>query len=106
MNREYANIWVAWIAWVSHSTKIAYYRTELMQHMDLLPALWTTEAINSSVLLAYLDPGSGSFILQLIIAGAAGILFSMRGYWSKIINRIRGRSPEDEPEKIDKDESS
>lgn len=76
-----------------------------MQHMDLLPTLRITEGMNIGVFLAYLDPGSGSFILQLIIAGAAGILFSMRGYWSKIIDRIRGRSPENEPENIDKDES-
>jgi hypothetical protein len=34
---------------------------------------------------AYLDPGSGSFILQLLIASAVGIGFALRGYWSKII---------------------
>ena len=72
-----------------------------MQHMDLLPTLRITEFMNVSVLFAYLDPGSGSFILQLIIAGAAGILFSLRGYWSKVIGRFRGRSTE----KTDKDES-
>lgn len=33
---------------------------------------------------AYLDPGSGSFILQLIIAGALGAVFAIRAYWSKI----------------------
>ena len=33
---------------------------------------------------AYLDPGSGSFILQLIIAGALGAVFAIRAYWSRI----------------------
>jgi len=33
---------------------------------------------------AYLDPGSGSFILQLIVASLLGLLFVMRRYWGKI----------------------
>lgn len=33
---------------------------------------------------AYLDPGSGSFILQLVIASLLGIIFVMRRYWGKI----------------------
>ncbi|MEW6718688.1 MAG: hypothetical protein AB1345_14460 [Chloroflexota bacterium] len=33
---------------------------------------------------AYLDPGSGSFILQLILAGLLGSLFVFRSSWSKI----------------------
>jgi hypothetical protein len=34
--------------------------------------------------LPYLDPGSGSFILQMIIAGAAGLLFVIRGHISNL----------------------
>ena len=33
---------------------------------------------------AYLDPGTGSYILQLIIAVLFGGLFAVRLYWSKI----------------------
>jgi hypothetical protein len=33
---------------------------------------------------AYLDPGSGSFILQLVIATLLGGLFIIKGYWMKI----------------------
>ena len=49
---------------------------------------------------AYLDPGSGSFIIQLIIASLVGAGFLLRGYWSKITNFIRGRNekPEEEGE--------
>ena len=32
----------------------------------------------------YLDPGSGSFIVQLIIATALGAGVALRLYWSKI----------------------
>jgi hypothetical protein len=38
---------------------------------------------------AYLDPGSGSFILQLIVASLLGILFVMRRYWNKIFMFLR-----------------
>jgi len=38
---------------------------------------------------AYLDPGSGSFLIQLLIAAAAGLAFALRGYWSKIIKVFR-----------------
>ncbi len=33
---------------------------------------------------AYLDPGSGSFILQLLIAAFVGGAFMMKAYWKKI----------------------
>lgn len=33
---------------------------------------------------AYLDPGTGSFIIQLIIAAIAGVSFSAKIYWNKI----------------------
>jgi len=33
---------------------------------------------------AYLDPGSGSFIIQLLIAGLAGAGLLVKIYWKKI----------------------
>jgi hypothetical protein len=35
---------------------------------------------------AYLDPGTGSYFLQLIIAGLLGSLFTVKLYWKKIKN--------------------
>ena len=45
---------------------------------------------------AYLDPGSGSFIIHLIIAGLVGAGFLLRGYWSKITTFFRGGNAETE----------
>ena len=39
---------------------------------------------------AYLDPGSGSYLLQLLIAGLLGSLFVVRASWSKIKSFFRG----------------
>lgn len=34
--------------------------------------------------LAYLDPGTGSYIIQLLIAGVLGAAFMLRGYWKNV----------------------
>ena len=47
---------------------------------------------------AYLDPGSGSFIVQLLIASAVGAAFATRMYWQKMkagIQRMLGKTPEE-----------
>lgn len=35
---------------------------------------------------AYLDPGSGSFLFQLLIAGLLGGLYATKSYWIRIKN--------------------
>jgi hypothetical protein len=42
-------------------------------------------------LLAYLDPGSGSIVLQVIIGGILGIGVVLKAYWSKIV-RLFGKN--------------
>lgn len=43
-------------------------------------------------LLLYLDPGSGSFLLQLLIAGLAGLGVAIGAQWSKIKRRFSKKS--------------
>jgi hypothetical protein len=45
---------------------------------------------------AYLDPGSGSFILQLLIAAFLGGAFMLRRFWSKVFGLFRKGSPQEE----------
>jgi hypothetical protein len=45
--------------------------------------------------VAYVDPGSGSFILQALVATAAGAAVAINAYWSKI-KRVFGRGAPDE----------
>jgi hypothetical protein len=35
-------------------------------------------------LAAYLDPGSGSFLLQVLVAGLLGASFAVRRFWGDI----------------------
>ena len=48
---------------------------------------------------AYLDPGTGSIMLQMILGGLAGLAVAVKLYWARIVEvfeRIfkRGRAPE------------
>ncbi len=54
---------------------------------------------------AYLDPGSGSYLLQLLIAGLLGGMFAIRASWGKIKNFFR-RGPKNEEELPSDDEQS
>jgi hypothetical protein len=56
------------------------------------------EIMNSPMLKnqPYLDPGSGSFILQLILASLVGIGFAFRSYWGKLLGIFRKKSDEED----------
>jgi hypothetical protein len=45
---------------------------------------------------AYLDPGSGSYILQILIAGLFGALFMLKVFWGRIVGFFSKGSPESE----------
>jgi hypothetical protein len=45
--------------------------------------------------LAYLDAGSGSLIVQAVVAGAAGALVAVKLGWRRLTGRIR-RRPSDQ----------
>ena len=53
--------------------------------------------------LSYLDPGSGSYLLQLLIAALLGGLFALRMYWGRIKSFFQRGS--DSEESDDKRES-
>ena len=54
---------------------------------------------------AYLDPGSGSYLLQLLIAGLLGSLFVIRSYWSRIIGFFNKDAKEDDTLPVEETET-
>jgi len=52
---------------------------------------------------AYLDPGSGSFILQLLIASLLGGIFVLKAYWKKVVSLFR-KNPSETPPTPDDDQ--
>jgi len=66
--------------------------------LTLLPYLLTAPAKANP---AYLDTGSGSFILQLLLAALVGGLFIIKTYWKKIsafFRKLFSRGNRDEGE--------
>lgn len=53
---------------------------------------------------AYLDPGSGSFLIQLAIAALVGMALVFRSQWSKIKKMFDGKSSKPEDEENDNED--
>lgn len=49
------------------------------------------------VLFSYIDPGTGSLVLQAIIGGVAAAGVFLRFYWKRTLIFLRIRKPEDTP---------
>jgi hypothetical protein len=52
--------------------------------ITILAMLLIFIVITAENAFAYLDPGTGSFVLQMLIAGVLGGLFVIKTYWRKI----------------------
>lgn len=58
-------------------------------------------------LVAYMDPGSGSLLLQLVLGGLAGAAVALKLFWSRIKEFFgRGDSSEKEEELAQTSESN
>lgn len=51
---------------------------------------------------AYLDPGSGSFLIQILIAALLGVAVALRASWGRI-KKLFGKGQADEPTDDDAD---
>ncbi len=55
------------------------------------------------MILLYLDPGSGSILLQLLVAGLAAFALAVGAQWAKV-KRLFKKKQRDEAQKEDDDE--
>lgn len=51
---------------------------------------------------AYLDPGTGSMILQAVIGTVAGALIVIKLYWYKLVNFFKARVRDEVSDKDDR----
>jgi hypothetical protein len=67
----------------------------LAGHRPGTPA--TVSAVHmAAYLLSYLDPGSGSMILQMIAGGTAALAVSAKLYWRRVAKFLRIRKSDDD----------
>jgi hypothetical protein len=53
----------------------------------------------SDAVFAYLDPGTGSMLVQLLVGGVAAVGVTVRLYWDRILRLLRIRKAEPEPDR-------
>ena len=53
----------------------------------------------SCTVFAYLDPGTGSMLVQLLVGGAAAVGVGLKLYWHRILRLLRIRKAESEPDR-------
>jgi len=56
--------------------------------------------LSSFQLLAYLDPASGSLMLQLILGGVAGLALVLKLFWHRILRFFGIGKPKDEQPEV------
>ena len=56
-----------------------------------------------TTVLAYLDPGSGSMILQIIAGGMAAVAVTAKLYWNRLLKFLHIKK--DEPETPEADQA-
>ena len=64
----------------------------LRQVFVLLAALTLYQLLAPSASYAYLDPGTGSYILQMAMAAVLGSLFAIKMFWKRIVAFFKGQS--------------
>jgi hypothetical protein len=65
----------------------------------------TTGGHVTAQVLAYLDPGSGSMILQLLVGGVAAMGVALKMYWQRVLVFLRIRR-DDEESSVEQDATS
>ena len=51
---------------------------------------------SSQPLAAYIDPGAGSYLVQILVAGLLGASFAVKRFWGNILAVFRRSEPPDD----------
>ena len=91
---------------LSSSRRHAKFRSVFVSSFIILLAInlccsWAMGASERTPSVAYLDPGTGSMVLQMIIAGLVGVSFFIKIYWGRLKTLLTKRSGPKEEEKAD-----
>lgn len=75
-----------------------------LKMMFIVFGLFTLILISPQTVYAYLDPGTGSYILQIILAVLVALAFTIKTYWIKVRTFLLNIFPKISREGKDDDE--
>jgi hypothetical protein len=65
-------------------------RMRMPRHLPSLLLLGVgASLVLSAPAAAYIDPGTGSIVLQMLVAGALGAAFAVKRFWRRIAASLR-----------------
>lgn len=68
---------------------------------DMLFIVLVLSAVFAAPVFGYLDPGSGSAILQVIVAAFAGLAVAIKMNWHRLVNLFRkNKKPINKPDSV------
>ena len=73
-----------------------------LKALQVVMLLWLALLVVPSPAHAYLDPGTGSMLLQLLLGGVAGFVVLMKMGWRRILGFLGLRKEESAPPEEDK----
>ncbi len=62
----------------------------------MAPLLIVLVLASPQQLAAYIDPGAGSYLLQILVAGVLGASFAVKRFWGNILTLFRRSGSLDE----------
>jgi len=63
-----------------------YAERKLLQMKAVFIMIATLMLVCSGDAYAYLDPGTGSYVLQIVIAGIVSALFTIKIFWRRVVD--------------------
>lgn len=63
------------------------------RHVEILALAIAIDFALAADASAYLDPGTGSFLFQTVIAVALGAAFTLKTYWQRVKGFFSGKPP-------------
>ena len=69
-------------------TARVHHMNRKIAHLTVLAGVWIL--ILPGTAWAYIDPGTGSYLFQLVIAGGLAALYTLRRYWQNVKTMLAG----------------
>ena len=73
----------------------------MVSRVMILLSVFCLMIVSSRAANAYIDPGTGSYVLQVAVAGLLAAAFMVKSFWGRVargFSKLLGRTTEDDGE--------